>query len=136
MWVSRTFRGAQLLESHSGNLKFRLPPQDISLANLFRSAAALSFLLGVACVAERVWLRSTIEQARESLSVVEYSVSQTTLEQVFMHFAKQQLEEEERHANAAHLGAPAGPVPGPGPAQPGQWARVPAAGEQPYQQLP
>ncbi len=50
MWVSRTFRGAQLLESHSGNLKFRLPPQDISLANLFRSATALSFLRDVSCV--------------------------------------------------------------------------------------
>jgi len=71
-FVAANFPGSKLLEAHSNRLKFRVPSNVMSLGSLF----------------------TTIEKYRDKLHIEEYSVSQTTLEQIFVHFAKQQDEEK------------------------------------------
>lgn len=72
-FVKATFPGAVLREMHGSRLRFQLPPGgDCTLARVFRELAAQG----------------------EDHGVEDFSVSQTTLEEVFLHFSKDQGEEE------------------------------------------
>lgn len=62
----------RLIERHEGAMKFQIPPTALSLADIFE----------------------IIEKNKQLLQINDYSVSQTTLEQIFIHFAKQQDEEK------------------------------------------
>lgn len=71
-FVNQTFSGARLLESHNGVLHFQLETEGLSWSYIF----------------------GQLERNRAALNIVDYSVSQTTLEQVFINFAKEQHSEE------------------------------------------
>jgi len=73
-FVLAQFPGSKVLEHHDRNIKFNLPRHHMTLANIFR----------------------TINNNRASLSIAEYSVSEATLEQIFLFFAKQQDEERDK----------------------------------------
>ena len=63
------FDNAELIEVHEGAMKFKIPFQDgRSLADIFE----------------------IIEDNRDNLHIIEYSVGQTTLEQIFIYFAQQE----------------------------------------------
>lgn len=67
----------QLLEQHEGVMKFKIPKLvDQSLADLFE----------------------LIEKSKADLGISEYSVGQTTLEQIFIYFAQQQQARETQQA--------------------------------------
>jgi len=70
-FIQANFAGSKLIEVQANRLKFRIPSNIMSLGQLF----------------------TTVEKCRDVLHVEEYSVSQTTLEQIFVHFAKMQSEE-------------------------------------------
>jgi len=72
--------GVQLLEAHFGRCKFELP-HSVRVSEIF----------------------ARIEGAKERLGVEFYSVSQTTLEQVFLEFSKRQAAADEQNAPAAGL---------------------------------
>ena len=71
-FVENSLNG-HIVEAHSLFFKCRVPQGALSLARIFRN----------------------IENAREDLCIQDYSVSQTSLEQVFLHFAKAQAQETE-----------------------------------------
>ncbi|CAM9229777.1 unnamed protein product [Phaeothamnion confervicola] len=71
-FVLRTFAGAAVRERQGAKLRFELPPQP---------GMALGDMFGV------------LEDSREGLGIVSYSLSQTSLEQIFNFFASQQEEE-------------------------------------------
>ncbi|KAG8519196.1 LOW QUALITY PROTEIN: Phospholipid-transporting ATPase ABCA7, partial [Galemys pyrenaicus] len=78
-FLVETFPGAELREAHGGRLCFQLPPGGrCSLARVFEELAA---------------------QGRE-YGVEDFSVSQTTLEEVFLYFSKDQGAEEEKKEEA------------------------------------
>ncbi|XP_012584884.1 PREDICTED: ATP-binding cassette sub-family A member 7-like [Condylura cristata] len=88
-FLTETFPGAELREAHGSRLCFQLPPGGpCSLARVFGELAA---------------------RGREH-GVEEFSVSQTTLEEVFLYFSKDQGEEEGENKEEAVVGA--GPAPG------------------------
>ncbi|NXU59615.1 ABCA1 protein, partial [Turnix velox] len=66
------FPGIVLKERHGGLLQFQLPSRAASLASVFSVLAA----------------------HRGPCHIEDYSVSQTTLDQVFVHFAREQSDEE------------------------------------------
>jgi ABC-type multidrug transport system ATPase subunit len=71
--IHKLFSAARLLERHEGVMKFQLPlVQGQALADIFE----------------------IVENSKASLHISDYSVSQTSLEQIFIHFAKQQDEEK------------------------------------------
>ena len=70
-FVTSLSPGAVLDESHSGQMKYQLP-EGMQLSRLFRA----------------------IEGKKAELEIEDYSVSQTTLEQVFLTFARRQLASE------------------------------------------
>ncbi|XP_029421324.1 ATP-binding cassette sub-family A member 7 isoform X3 [Nannospalax galili] len=73
-FVMATFPGAELREVHGGRLRFQLPPGGCcTLARVFRELAVHG----------------------KDHSVEDFSVSQTTLEEVFLYFSKDQGKEEE-----------------------------------------
>jgi ABC-type multidrug transport system ATPase subunit len=72
-FVQRTSRGAVLEEEHGGQLKYKLPRAGLTLSSLF----------------------AAVEAQRAALGIRDYSVSQPTLEQVFLSMARQQEEETE-----------------------------------------
>lgn len=63
-----TFPGAVLKEAHNNMTQFQLPLQGLKVSNIF----------------------SSIESKRNEFGIEDYSVSQTTLDEVFIHFAKKQ----------------------------------------------
>jgi hypothetical protein len=65
------FPGSQVLEHHDSNIKFRIRKGDRSLGGIFR----------------------ILNDNRSILGISEYSVSEATLEQIFIRFARQQEEE-------------------------------------------
>eukprot|EP00455_Lapot_gusevi_P047022 TRINITY_DN6288_c0_g4_i3.p1 TRINITY_DN6288_c0_g4~~TRINITY_DN6288_c0_g4_i3.p1 ORF type:complete len:421 (-),score=131.40 TRINITY_DN6288_c0_g4_i3:151-1230(-) len=67
-----TFEGVEEVEVIGCNLKYRIPAQNMSLAQIF----------------------SVLENNKKDLNIVQYSVGQTTLEQIFIQFAKQGEMEE------------------------------------------
>ena len=70
-YVAATFPGQKVLERHENVFRFNLPGDSCELGAIF----------------------GTIESVRTKLGIAEYTVSQTTLEQVFNSFAAQQEEE-------------------------------------------
>lgn len=68
-FMSRQFPGTTLLErSTTHSFRFRIPTKEMSLANVFRQ----------------------FEEAKTRLNIEDYSVGQTTLEQIFNQFAASQ----------------------------------------------
>lgn len=63
------------MEWHGGQIKCTLPSRGVSLADVF----------------------TKIEQNKKEFQIVDYAVSQTSLEQVFLSFAK--LQEDEHNVN-------------------------------------
>ncbi|KAJ7308251.1 hypothetical protein JRQ81_008776 [Phrynocephalus forsythii] len=89
-FIQDSFPGILLKEKHHSTLHYQLPSRGCSLAKIFGVLAAH-------------WSDYHIE---------DYSVSQTTLDQVFVHFAKDQSEEGQRGEDApaeTHLEGPARP---------------------------
>jgi ATP-binding cassette subfamily A (ABC1) protein 3 len=70
-FINQTFPGSVLLESHQGSTTYQLPSEGLSW----------SFIL------------QQIEENKAVLGIEDYSISQTTLEQVFLTFAQEQLED-------------------------------------------
>lgn len=70
-FVQRNFPGAVLIEAHQGTATYQLPREGLMWADVFQ----------------------TIESHKETLGIEDYSVSQTTLDQVFVNFAKEQMDE-------------------------------------------
>ncbi|KYO42635.1 ATP-binding cassette sub-family A member 1 isoform A [Alligator mississippiensis] len=91
-FMQETFPTIALRERHRGTLQYQLPARRNSLAHVFSTLAA--------------------QRARYCLE--DYSVSQTTLDQVFLHFAKDQSDE-----GTASQGPPA-----PGSVSPSPWTRI------------
>jgi ATP-binding cassette subfamily A (ABC1) protein 3 len=79
-FIASTFLGQKVLERHEQVIRFNLPADGHALGAIF----------------------GTIEGARSKLGIAEYTVSQTTLEQVFNSFAAQQ-EEETGHVVGLHF---------------------------------
>ncbi|KAL9959228.1 hypothetical protein ACROYT_G036325 [Oculina patagonica] len=71
-FVANTFAGAMLMDSHSGILHYQINTEGLSWSYIF----------------------GQLERNRAALNIVDYSVSQTTLEQVFINFAKEQHAED------------------------------------------
>ncbi|XP_065191638.1 phospholipid-transporting ATPase ABCA3-like [Sycon ciliatum] len=69
-FVSQRFTGAELLECHHGQLQYQVPgDRGLRLSEIF----------------------GQLQENRETLNIVDYSVSQTSLEQVFLNFARTQF---------------------------------------------
>ncbi|GAA6102437.1 phospholipid-transporting ATPase ABCA1 isoform X2 [Tachysurus ichikawai] len=73
-YIHNCFAGVQLKERHHNVLQYQLPTHACSLAHVF----------------------DILSNHNEELGIVEYSVSQTTLDQVFVNFAKEQMDDEDR----------------------------------------
>ena len=71
MFISTNFGGSSLIEEYGGRLQFKVTNKSLTLAKVF----------------------GFIEERKEELGIEDYSYSQTTLEQVFISFAKKQYEE-------------------------------------------
>ncbi|XP_064607351.1 phospholipid-transporting ATPase ABCA1-like [Liolophura sinensis] len=72
-FIQTSFPGAVLKEKHHNMLQYQLGISETSLSSVF----------------------SCMEEARKELNIEDYSVSQTTLDQVFINFAKKQCEDVE-----------------------------------------
>ncbi|KAM9265335.1 phospholipid-transporting ATPase ABCA7 [Morus bassanus] len=89
--MQRCFPGIVLKERHGGLLQYQLPSHAGSLASVFSVLAA----------------------HRGPCRIEDYSVSQTTLDQVFVHFAREQSDEDPGGATApGQDAAPVVPSPG------------------------
>eukprot|EP00811_Abedinium_folium_P005560 NODE_1511_length_2453_cov_9.006449.p1 GENE.NODE_1511_length_2453_cov_9.006449~~NODE_1511_length_2453_cov_9.006449.p1 ORF type:complete len:765 (+),score=240.58 NODE_1511_length_2453_cov_9.006449:173-2296(+) len=86
----RVSKGATIIEHHAQRFVFQLPPRE----------AAGSPSLGM--------IFQAMQGQKDVLCISEYSIKQTTLEQVFLRFAKEQHDTEASMANAA---AGEGPLP-------------------------
>ncbi|KAM3838356.1 LOW QUALITY PROTEIN: phospholipid-transporting ATPase ABCA1-like [Diretmus argenteus] len=71
-FIERELPGSTLKEKHRNMLQYQLPSSLTSLARIF----------------------SLLSHNKEALSIEDYSVSQTTLDQVFVNFAKDQSDED------------------------------------------
>lgn len=72
-YIANTFPGSTLKDEHQGYLHYQLIAENKTWANLF----------------------GIMEQAKKEFNIEDYSVSQTTLEQVFMNFTRAQRVVEE-----------------------------------------
>ncbi|XP_039525173.1 phospholipid-transporting ATPase ABCA1 [Pimephales promelas] len=72
-FVRDTFPGSTLKEKHHNTLQYQIPQGEGTLAHIF----------------------SQLTKHQQMLRVEDYSVSQTTLDQVFVNFARQQRDEED-----------------------------------------
>ena len=68
-FIQKTFPGSVLKDEHYGYIHYQISNATVSWSQLF----------------------GTIEKCREEFCIEDYSVSQTTLEQVFLNFAKEQV---------------------------------------------
>ncbi len=74
--IKNSFPNSQLKEAYEGFVHIHITETNLSLAKLFR----------------------IIESCKQTYSIENYTVSQTTLEQVFLNFARSQLDADElRH---------------------------------------
>ena len=73
-YISRTFTGCHLEEEHAGRLKYSLPRQSVSLSHAFGS----------------------IEKVKQEMQILDYSISQSSLEQIFLTTVRKA--EEAEHA--------------------------------------
>lgn len=78
-FIERELPGSTLKEKHRNMLQYQLPSSLTSLARIF----------------------SMLSKNKEVLRIEDYSVSQTTLDQVFVNFAKDQSDED--HLKDVHL---------------------------------
>ena len=79
-YIADTFPGSQIFDNHQGYLDFQIPDADVPLAQVF----------------------GAMERAKNEYHVEDYSVHQTTLEQVFLTFTKSQVmppEDEDKGCN-------------------------------------
>ncbi|XP_077990027.1 phospholipid-transporting ATPase ABCA3-like [Glandiceps talaboti] len=67
-YIQNVFQGAALVEEHQGMLQYQVDSIGLNWSTIF----------------------AAIEDKKEELMIAEYSVSQTSLEQVFLNFAKEQ----------------------------------------------
>lgn len=89
-FVTAAFPGAELREAHGPRLRFQLPPGGhCALARVFRELAAHG----------------------PDHGVEDFSVSQTTLEEVFLYFSKDQGEDEEENDKKEEVEVGADPTP-------------------------
>ncbi|XP_056088824.1 phospholipid-transporting ATPase ABCA1 [Rhinichthys klamathensis goyatoka] len=72
-YIKNSFPGIQLKERHQNVLHYQLPSQTCSLARVFE----------------------VLSNNNEELGIADYSVSQTTLDQVFVNFAKDQTDDDQ-----------------------------------------
>ncbi|XP_071813575.1 phospholipid-transporting ATPase ABCA3-like isoform X2 [Apostichopus japonicus] len=72
-FITREFRGCQLKDEHQGMVHYHITDTSIAWATIF----------------------GTLERAKDQYGIQDYSVSQTSLEQVFLNFARMQREEDE-----------------------------------------
>ncbi|KAI5101655.1 ATP-binding cassette sub-family A member 1 isoform X2 [Silurus meridionalis] len=71
-YIQSCFPGIELKERHHNVLQYQLPTHACSLAHVF----------------------DILSNNSEELGIAEYSVSQTTLDQVFVNFAKEQMDDD------------------------------------------
>ncbi|KAI2659243.1 Phospholipid-transporting ATPase ABCA1 [Labeo rohita] len=72
-FIQNSFPGIQLKERHQNVLQYQLPSQACPLARVFE----------------------VLSNNYEELGIADYSVSQTTLDQVFVNFAKEQTDDDQ-----------------------------------------
>ncbi len=72
-FISETFPGSSLEDTHQGYVHYQIAAHNVSWSNIF----------------------GTIERSKDLYHIDDYSVSQTTLEQVFINFARAQREPRE-----------------------------------------
>lgn len=70
-FVLTTFHGAVIEEKHLGRVRYRIPMKGLSLSHVF----------------------GEIERQTQQLGIEDYSVSQSSLEQVFLAFAKSETQQ-------------------------------------------
>ena len=68
-FIRESFPGSSLKDLHHGYVHYQVPDSELTWAHVF----------------------GTLEQAKDTYHIEDYSVSQTTLEQVFLNFARAQL---------------------------------------------
>lgn len=111
-WVAGNFPGSALLESYDRNLKFQIPRTADKSLGMCRAPLSLLFPSPVSRVSS-LFLFSfcsvgaifrLIQESRAALSIAEYSVSEATLEQIFLRFARTQEEELADPSAAANVG--------------------------------
>ncbi|XP_067940214.1 cholesterol transporter ABCA5-like isoform X2 [Watersipora subatra] len=81
-FVEQTFHESVVIEEFADRIQYAMPAKVVSSPGQ---------------------VFGPIEENKESLKIEEYSFSQSTLEQVFLQFAKQQLQEDEDEENAEKL---------------------------------
>lgn len=69
-FIENEFPGSQLKDAHIGQIHYQINSEGITWAGVF----------------------GKMERAKDRFNIEDYSVSQTTLEQVFINFARAQLE--------------------------------------------
>ena len=65
-FMENAFKGAQLVENHDLVYRYEIPQQGLSLSDVF----------------------ANLEENKEELKVEDYSISQTSLEQIFLRMSK------------------------------------------------
>uniref|UniRef100_A0A8B9GST9 P-type phospholipid transporter n=1 Tax=Astyanax mexicanus TaxID=7994 RepID=A0A8B9GST9_ASTMX len=73
-YIKNSFPGIELKERHHNVLQYQLPSNSCSLARVF----------------------DVLSNNYEELGVTDYSISQTTLDQVFVNFAKEQTDDDDQ----------------------------------------
>jgi len=77
-FIHKSFPGAELKDYHQGMVHYHLPQSnDLTWAQIF----------------------GIMEEAKQRYSIEDYSVGQTTLEQVFLNFARSQINEADAKAS-------------------------------------
>jgi ABC-type multidrug transport system ATPase subunit len=84
-YVARNFSGAKLAECHGGRIKFRLPKSTLSLAQIFRE----------------------METVKSQMGIEDYSINQTSLEQIFLSIASENADHPADDGRSEHDGGPA-----------------------------
>ncbi|CAG5125756.1 unnamed protein product [Candidula unifasciata] len=69
-FITSHFPGAKVFDDHQGYIHFQVPDATVRLADIF----------------------SVMEEAKKRVNVQDYSVHQTTLEQIFLTFTRQQIQ--------------------------------------------
>lgn len=73
-YIIQTFQNANIFDGHQGYLHFQIPDADVPLARVF----------------------GAMERAKAQFNIEDYSVHQTTLEQVFLTFTRHQTSPKEK----------------------------------------
>ncbi|XP_062306345.1 phospholipid-transporting ATPase ABCA1 isoform X1 [Osmerus eperlanus] len=85
VYIKNSFPGIELKERHQNVLQYQLPSHICSLARVF----------------------DVLSNNHEELGIADYSVSQTTLDQVFVNFAKEQCDDDQLNEVIVNNGATA-----------------------------